>query len=182
MAALSDYLESGILHHIFFGEEFVRPSGLAIALTSAVPKDNDTGSTISELASGVTKGSDFVSTGYSRVNLGSSLDGSGVWNRIGVDEITAYQVNTSISGVGRLGNSGYFYPLYLSQSTAQAASPLGSPTTTTHTFVEDFPSVTFYKPAGLGASGDYGSANPGYTEYEEMALFKIKAKLLLVQL
>ena len=166
MAALSDHLESGILNHIFFGREFVRPSGLAIALTSAVPKDNDTGSTISELASGVTKGSDFVSTGYSRVNLGSSLDGSGVWNRIGVDEITAYQVNTSISGVGRLGNSGYFYPLYLSQSTAQAASPLGSPTTTTHTFVEDFPSVTFYKPAGLGASGDYGSANPGYTEYE----------------
>ena len=65
MAALSDYLESGILHHIFFVEEFVRPSGLAIALTSAVPKDNDTGSTISELASGVTKGSDFVCSSHS---------------------------------------------------------------------------------------------------------------------
>ena len=166
MAALSDHLESGILNHIFFGREFVRPSGLAIALTSAVPLDNDTGATISELPSGATKGADFVSTGYSRVNLGSRLDGSGVWNEVGSDDVTAYQVNTSISGVGRLGNSGYFYPLYLAQPTALAASPLGSPSTTTHTFVEDFPSVTFYKPAGLGASGDYGTIDAGYTEFE----------------
>lgn len=177
MAALSDYLESGILHHIFFGEEFVRPLGLSIALTSAVPKDNDNGSTITELASGTTKGSDFVSTGYSRVNLGSSSEGSGVWNRIGVDDITSYQIETDISGVGKLGNSGYFYPLYLSQPSALAASPLGSPSTTTHSFVENFPSVTFYKPAGLGASGDYGSSDPGYTEYEGNGFIQNKGQI-----
>lgn len=66
MAALSDYLESGLLHHIFRGEVFNKPSGIAVALTSGICTDEMTGSTIPELASGV----DGVDTGYRRVDLG----------------------------------------------------------------------------------------------------------------
>ena len=53
MASLSDYLESGLLHHIFRGESFSKPSKIAIALTSGVPQDSDTGFTIPELPSGI---------------------------------------------------------------------------------------------------------------------------------
>jgi len=67
MAALSDYLESGLLHHIFRGQSFSKPSNIAIALCSSVPKDSDTGSTIPEMSSG-----DGVNkTGYARLNLGN---------------------------------------------------------------------------------------------------------------
>jgi len=67
MAALSDYLESGLLHHIFRGQSFSKPSNIAIALCSGVPTDSDTGSTIPEMSSGdgVTK------TGYARLDLGN---------------------------------------------------------------------------------------------------------------
>ena len=67
MAALSDYLESGLLHHIFRGETFEKPSGMLIGLTSGVPVDSDTGSTIPELPSGI----DGVDTGYRREDLGN---------------------------------------------------------------------------------------------------------------
>ena len=67
MAALSDYLESGLLHHIFRGQSFAKPSNVAIALCSGVPLDSDTGSTIPEMSSG-----DGVNkTGYARLNLGN---------------------------------------------------------------------------------------------------------------
>ena len=65
MASLSDYLESGLLHHIFRGESFSKPSKIAIALTSGVHVDSDTGFTIPEIPSGI-NGS---GTGYSRVDL-----------------------------------------------------------------------------------------------------------------
>ena len=66
MAALSDYLESGLLHHIFRGQSFPKPTNIALALCTGVPKDSATGSTIPEMSSGdgVTK------TGYARLNLG----------------------------------------------------------------------------------------------------------------
>ena len=86
MAALSDYLESGIISHLFFGETFTPPTSLALALTSGVPRDNDDGSTMFELPSGQSKGLNFVSTNYSRVNLGSAATGSGTWNQVGVDD------------------------------------------------------------------------------------------------
>ena len=66
MAALSDYLESGLLNFIFRGQSFSAPSNISIALTSGAPLDSHTGSTIPELASGVDPGN---STGYSRVIL-----------------------------------------------------------------------------------------------------------------
>ena len=38
MAALSDYLESQLLNHLFRDVSFPKPDRLAIALTSGVPK------------------------------------------------------------------------------------------------------------------------------------------------
>ena len=67
MAALSDYLESGLLHHIFLGQAFEKPSGMVIALTSGVITDSMTGSTIPEIPSGI-NGS---GTGYTRIDLGN---------------------------------------------------------------------------------------------------------------
>ena len=71
MAALSNYLESGLLNFVFRGENFAAPSNISIALVSGVKEadkaDADTGTTILELPSGI-NGS---GTGYSRVNLGA---------------------------------------------------------------------------------------------------------------
>ena len=50
MAALSDYLESGLLHHVFRGGSFAKPSNISIALTSGVPNDSQTGTTIEEVS------------------------------------------------------------------------------------------------------------------------------------
>jgi hypothetical protein len=77
MAALSDYLESGLLHHVFRGRDFPKPSAIAIALTSGVPKDNQTGETILELASGV---GDSL-TGYKRLLLDKTdVSGNDYWS------------------------------------------------------------------------------------------------------
>jgi hypothetical protein len=70
MAALSNYLESGLLNFVFRGESFSAPSNISIALVSGVkeadPADADTGITILEIPSGI-NGS---GTGYNRVNIG----------------------------------------------------------------------------------------------------------------
>jgi len=96
MAALSDYLESGLLHHIFRGEIFNKPSGISAALTSGVPLDSDTGATIPELASGVA-GAD---TGYARINLGNPSDnGNGYWTYTSADNAV---------GSGVIGNASSF--------------------------------------------------------------------------
>ena len=89
MAALSDYLESGLLHHIFRGQSFPKPENIAIALTSGVPSDANTGvshyqmggaydaSLLPELPSGDANGND---TGYRRLSLGNPLTaGNGIW-------------------------------------------------------------------------------------------------------
>jgi len=89
MAALSDYLESGLLHHIFRGQSFPKPENIAIALTSGVPSDANTGvahykaggtydiAYLPELPSGDSNGNP---TGYGRVSLGKPEDGgNGVW-------------------------------------------------------------------------------------------------------
>lgn len=76
MAALSDYLESGLLHHMFRGESFPKPDTIAIALTSGVPQDSDTGSTIPEIPSGISN----TLTGYKRINLNDpSTQGDNFW-------------------------------------------------------------------------------------------------------
>jgi hypothetical protein len=77
MTALSDYLESGLLHHVFRGQSFPKPVNIAIALCSGVPVDSDTGVTIPELPTGI-NGS---GTGYARYNLGDpSAQGDNFWN------------------------------------------------------------------------------------------------------
>lgn len=161
MAALSDYLESGILNHIFKNESFPKPTSIAIALTSGVPKDSDNGSTIPELPSGfLDPNALFVPTNYSRTDLGDpSTDGDSNWNNVGVDETTGYFVYSE-----EVGHSGYFYPLYLSQTAAAAANTGGANTTSTFAFSDTFPSVTFYAPTTLAQSG---VANmPNLPEYE----------------
>lgn len=76
MAALSDYLESGLLHHVFRGQSFPKPSAIAIALTTGVPLDNHTGSTLPEVPLTI-NGS---GTGYSRFNLGDpAVSGNANW-------------------------------------------------------------------------------------------------------
>jgi hypothetical protein len=77
MAALSDYLESGLLHHVFRGASFPKPSAIVVALTTGVPLDSHTGSTIPEVPLTI-NGS---GTGYSRLNLGDpTISGNIVWN------------------------------------------------------------------------------------------------------
>ena len=174
MAALSDYLESGLLTHIFRGSTFSKPSTIAIALTSGVPKDSDNGSTIPELPSGVNNGANFVSTNYARINLGSpATTGNSIWNNIGIDETTAYQVNSIDTS-----HSGYFYPLYLTQSAAVAAdtSAGGAGVSQVYTFSKTFPNVTFYAPVSIDVSGSQTSSN--YTTYEGNGFIKNAAQLV----
>ena len=74
--ALSDYLESGLLKHIFLGDTFSKPLNIAIALTSGEIFDHETGETILELASG--DGNNL--SGYSRIGLGDpSTNGDSTW-------------------------------------------------------------------------------------------------------
>ena len=103
MAALSDYLESGLLHHVFRGETFNKPSGIAIALCSGVPKDSDTGvnqqkgGNLPELPSGV----DGASTGYARKVLSSLGDATSA-----LDALWAYTSADHAAGSGVIANSG----------------------------------------------------------------------------
>ena len=77
MAALSDYLESGLLNHVFRNQSFPKPSSIAIALTSGIPQDSDTGVTIPELPSGI-NGS---GTGYARILLDrTDVSGNDYWS------------------------------------------------------------------------------------------------------
>ncbi len=64
----SDYLESGVLDHIFRTSSFSKPSTVAVALTGEVPSDGDDGSTIDEVSGG----------SYARVDLGAPADAD--WN------------------------------------------------------------------------------------------------------
>jgi hypothetical protein len=84
MTAFSDYLESGLLHHIFRGQSFPKPTNIAIALCSGVPSESSTavsnyknGGPLPELPSG---NSSNQLTGYARYNLGNpASQGNSVW-------------------------------------------------------------------------------------------------------
>jgi len=92
--ALSDYLESGLLHHIFKGYSFPKPRNIVIALCSDVPSESDTGETIPEIPSGI----DNVLTGYSRVELGDpAINGDDSW---------VYSIEDHDAGSGLIKNSG----------------------------------------------------------------------------
>ena len=76
MTALSDYLESGLLHHVFRGGSFAKPSNISIALTSGEPTDYQTGTTIWEIPSG----DGTTLSGYSRFSLGDPASvGNAKW-------------------------------------------------------------------------------------------------------
>jgi len=167
MAALSDYLESGLLNHIFRGQEFPKPSSIAIALTSGVPLDSDTGETIPELPSGIQKGNLFVSTNYSRVDLGNPENsGNAFWSAVGVDDVTPFQVY----GTSRIGDSagasGYFAPLYQNQFTAFTVDPVS----VLEFEFDEFPGIILYGPKNVIQSGV--STNPGFTDYEGNGFIK----------
>lgn len=92
--ALSDYLESGLLHHIFMGTSFSKPSNISIALCSGKPLDSDTGATIPELPTGI----GGENTGYARVDLGDPSS---------VGEVTwIYSQQDHDYGSGLIKNSG----------------------------------------------------------------------------
>lgn len=174
MAALSDYLESNLLNHIFRGSNFVKPSSIAVALTSGVPVDSDTGSTIPELPSGVQRGNNFVSTNYQRINLfNPSTSGNTVWNSVGTDDLTPFSISgVSISGTA-VGTSGYFYPLYLNDASAKNADRVNTGNVTgfsnQYRFSE-YPTNIFYAPASLAQNAQSG--DPGYSKYEGNGFIK----------
>jgi hypothetical protein len=170
MAALSDYLESGILNHLFRNTVFDKPTTIAVALTSGVPKDNDTGSTIPELPSGIAFGSNFVTTNYQRLNLGNPLTtGTDIWASVGIDNTTAYTVFSS-----EVNHSGYFYPLYLSENTAKNEDQ--NNTAEIYTFSKTHPGVVFYAPVSIDVSGS--QVDPGYPLYEGNGFIKNSIQLL----
>lgn len=174
MAALSDYLESGLLSHIFKNAAFPRPSSICIALTSGVPLDSDTGMTIPELPSGIINGSTFVTTNYKRIDLGSpALSGDDTWNSVGIDNLTAY----SVSGSKHNNTMGYFYPLYLNQ-TAANEHPGGGGTSLLYTFKE-FPSVNFYGPgSGVPVFQSGTTVKSNYPDYDGNGFIRNKNQIV----
>ena len=95
MAALSDYLESGLLQHIFRSETFDKPINISVALTNAVPDDSDTGTTLPEVPSGIGD----THTGYARISLRDPLSkGDTYW-----DYTTTDDTEGGVSGV--IGNT-----------------------------------------------------------------------------
>jgi len=93
MANMSDYLESGLLNHVFRGHSFPKPLGMALALTSGVPvesgtaKNLTTGGFLQELPSGDPALGD---TGYRRVDLGPpSIAGNATWDFATDEEFAA---------------------------------------------------------------------------------------------
>lgn len=96
MTALSDYMESGLLHHVFRGQTFPKPTNIAIALCSGVPQDSDTGATIPEIPLTI-NGS---GTGYSRYDLGDPASlGDAAW---------AYDSADHAAGSGLIKNASTF--------------------------------------------------------------------------
>lgn len=101
MTAFSDYLESGLLHHVFRKQTFPKPTNIAIALCSGVPVDSDTGyanytygGPLPELPSGDSEGN---LTGYARKDLGDpSVLGDSVWS---------YNIDDHNAGSGLIKNS-----------------------------------------------------------------------------
>lgn len=174
MAALSDYLESGLLSHLFRNTAFERPSTIAIALTSGVPLDSDDGTTILELPSGVARGENFIPTNYGRVDLGDpSTDGDDVWRSVGYDPITTYEVYSEETD-----HDGYFYPLFLDESAAKQFSGNTTNSAGTVGFGETFPNVVFYYPDAEGIFQSGVEESAGYTSYEGNGFIKNKQEIV----
>jgi hypothetical protein len=165
MAALSDYLENKLLNHIFRDEAYPQPTDIAIALTSGVPLDSDSGETLPELPIEIGGNN----TNYTRQQVGR---GSDFWKDVGVSNSTyAVYYPTSVAAT-----SGYYYPLYVSQTAAQAAAATTSDTTVnTHTF-DEFPGVTFYTPRSQEKKAQ--ETNPNYVLYEGNGFIQNKEQII----
>lgn len=83
--AASNYLEEAILNHIFRNSQFNMPSSIYIALTSDVPADDDTGTTIDEVQ---TPGQN----GYSRQQIPNNTANN-------------WSAPTQVSGSGQIHNT-----------------------------------------------------------------------------
>ena len=98
MAALSDYLESGLLNHVFRGTTFSPPPAIAIALCSGVPQESDTGVNIEKGGNlwELPSGDGVIAIGYARQGLGNpkevleggEINGDKKWNHT-LDDINA---------------------------------------------------------------------------------------------
>jgi hypothetical protein len=165
MAALSDYLESGILNHLFRTNPFEKPSNISIALTSSVAKENDTGSTIPELPENVVIGVTTFNTNYSRVDLGSpSQDGNSKWNAVGHDTSTAFSVYTQ-----DVEEDNFFYPLYLSETVATSQDTNTQAKSSLEYTFSEHPGISFFGPLSVTTSG---SVDPGLDSYEGNGFIK----------
>lgn len=155
MSALSDYLESGLLYHVFANQPFTMPSSVALALLSNPASDTSTGSSISEIPSGV--GSAI--TGYSRVNITNLQD---AWRFASSADNVSFAVSGTRNNPGTSsGVTGNFYPVYLSQLRA------GGSTAEMVTFTQ-FPGTIFYFASGnsnVYGSGSSIGANTNYNTY-----------------
>lgn len=173
MAALSDYLESQLLNHLFKSATLSKPTNISIALTTDVGRDNDTGATLPEVPSGYDNGGTFTTTGYARKSLGDPLtQGDTVWSNVGTDDTTAYIVDNGTE----VGHSGYFYPLYLNQTTAQNADTGNPKTATSYTFSQ-FPGITFYGPTAVVTSGAADNTT-SYPLYEGNGFIKNNSQII----
>lgn len=174
MAALSDYLESALLKHLFRSENLPKPSSIAVALTSSVPKDSDNGTNLPELPSGITRGSIATSTNYQRINLGNPVESGDIfWRNVGVDDTTTFQVYGTSSSGFTAGLSGYFYPLYLNENTAINN---GASSQVSGLMFEEFPNVLFHSTLNVLQSGEVN--DPGFTEYEGNGFIKNARQLI----
>src|SRR5258705_8117408 len=77
---MSDFLEQGLLGHLFRTASFTKPTVIAIALCTAAPTDASTGATIVEVPN---------SNNYARVSL-NPLDAN--WAAVGVGGVTSNSV------------------------------------------------------------------------------------------
>lgn len=197
MAAISDYLEKQLLDHIFRGTNFSKPDNISIALTSSVAKDNQNGSNIPEIPTGVTVGSSTLATNYSRLTLGDpSEEGNSKWFDIGLDTNTTYQVYLPVSGDVSFSNNdgetftenqedGYWYPLYAANSgdaTATDAAKFRAENEDSNSqsyifrFNDEHPGVNFYSPRTGVSSGVV--ADGGNLLYEGNGFIKNQSQII----
>lgn len=64
--SMTNYLESGVLNHIFRTGSFSKPSTISIGLTTDIPEDDVTGGSANEVAN---------AGSYARVDVGAPTDG-----------------------------------------------------------------------------------------------------------
>lgn len=63
--SMTNYLESGVLNHLFRTATFAKPTTIAIGLTADVPLETDTGGSNTEVAN---------AGSYARVDVGAPVD------------------------------------------------------------------------------------------------------------